>query len=163
MMKDKSKNRPKEAEAAGSDGFELQRLAEADLAEVLEVENSVYAHPWTADNFRSEFDRLISCPLCLKKAGRVVAYSFFWLLPPEVHLLNVAVREEYRGLGLARKLLEAMMTIGRRAGADTFFLEVRPTNLPAVGLYQSLGFSVVGRRPKYYENGEDALLMTLDL
>lgn len=160
MMEEKEKNRPK---AAAGNEFELQRLAEADLAEVLEVENSVYAQAWTADNFRSEFSRLISCPLCLKKAGRVAAYCFFWLMPPEVHLLNVAVREEYRGLGLARRLLAAMMAIGRGGGADTFFLEVRPSNLPAMGLYQSLGFSVVGRRPKYYENGEDALLMTLDL
>lgn len=163
MMNNNDPKRPDQAGPAGGDGFELLRLAEVDLAEVLELERLVYAQPWTAENFSGEFNRRITLPLGLKKEGRVAAYCFFWLLPPEVHLLNVAVRPEFQGQGLAKRLLAAMIAVGRRGGAETFFLEVRPSNLPAVGLYQSLGFSTAGRRPNYYEDGEDALLMTLDL
>ena len=128
----------------------------------MELEELAYAQPWTEENFRGEFHRRITLPLGLKKNGRIAAYCFFWLLPPEVHLLNVAVRPEHRRQGLAKRLLSAMLTIGRRGGASTFFLEVRHGNQAAVNLYQSLGFAVSGRRPGYYEDGEDALLMTLE-
>ena len=141
----------------------LVRLTEADLPGVLALERLCYTQPWTEENFRGEFNRRITLPLGVKKAGEVAAYCFFWLLPPEIHLLNLAVDPAYRGRGLARRLITAMITIARRAEADTIFLEARPTNTAAVTLYQSFGFTVSGRRPGYYEDGEDALLMTLDL
>jgi ribosomal-protein-alanine N-acetyltransferase len=91
----------------------------------------------------------------------LAAHCFFWLLGPEVHLLNLAVRPEYRRRGLARRLMRTMLALGRRAGIGTFFLEVRSTNGEALALYRSLGFEVTGRRPGYYEDGEDAHMMTL--
>ena len=143
--------------------FDLVRLSEADLAGVLALERASYTQPWTEENFRGEFHRRITLPLGLKRGGEVAAHCFFWLLPPEIHLLNVAVAEGYRRQGLARRLITAMITIGRRAGVETIFLEARPTNTAAVTLYDSFGFTVAGRRPAYYEDGEDALLMTLEL
>jgi ribosomal-protein-alanine N-acetyltransferase len=56
-----------------------------------------------------------------------------------------------------------MEAVGRRVGVRSVFLEVRPSNREALGLYRSRGFQVVGRRPEYYDDGEDALLMTLEL
>jgi len=144
-------------------GFELVRLAETDLAEVVGLERLVYAQPWTVDNFIGELNRRITLPLGIKKGGRLVAQCFFWLIPPEIHLLNVAVNPEFRRLGLGRRLLEAMIIIGRRSGTESIFLEVRPSNKAALDLYGSVGFLTAGRRPNYYEDGEDAVLMTLDL
>ncbi|MDR2934384.1 MAG: ribosomal protein S18-alanine N-acetyltransferase [Candidatus Adiutrix sp.] len=148
----------------------LTRLTVADLGEVLKLESLAYARPWTEDNFRGEFARPFTLALGLKTGPPVfgaapflAAYCFFWLLGPEIHLLNLAVRPEYRRRGLARRLMRAMLTVGRRAGTGTVFLEVRSGNLEALGLYRSLGFTVTGRRPGYYEDGEDAHLMTLEL
>ncbi len=153
-----------QAEERGAGGpVKLVRLAEADLPGVLEVERLAYAQPWTAENFRGEFQRRITVCLGLKLDGRIIGHCFFWLIAPEIHLLNVAVRPECRRRGLARRLLTAMLTIGRRSGVRTVFLEARPSNLAALGLYRSLGFAGEGRRKAYYEDGEDALLMTLEL
>ncbi|MDL2260120.1 ribosomal protein S18-alanine N-acetyltransferase [Deltaproteobacteria bacterium OttesenSCG-928-K17] len=143
--------------------FQLVRLAEADLPGVIELEKEAYAQPWTAENFIGEFQRRITLPLGFKNAGQVVAHCFFWLLPPEIHLLNVAVKPEFRRLGLARRLLEAMVVIGRRGGAETVFLEARAGNIAAIRLYESIGFITAGRRPGYYEDGEDALLMNMEI
>ena len=53
------------------------------------------------------------------------------------------------------------MTQARESGAQVAWLEVRPSNHPALNLYQSLGFKEVGRRPRYYDDTqEDALLLT---
>ncbi|MDR3037826.1 MAG: ribosomal protein S18-alanine N-acetyltransferase [Candidatus Adiutrix sp.] len=148
--------------------FNLVRLTAADLGEVLELEERAYARPWTVENFKGEFARRVTLALGLKTApagaGRpaLAAYCFFWLISPEIHLLNLAVRPEYRRRGLARRLLKAMLDLGRHAGAATVFLEVRPTNAEALALYHSFGFRVTGRRPKYYDDGEDAHLMTLE-
>ncbi len=141
---------------------EIHRLTEADLDDILALERLCYPQPWTEANFRGEIKRPITLPLGYKVDGRVVAQCFFWLLPPEIHLLNLAVHPDYRRLGLGRRLLSAMISIGRRARVEDIFLEVRPSNRAAVELYRSAGFVVAGRRSGYYEDGEDAVLMTLD-
>ena len=148
--------------------FRLVRLTEADLDLVVDIENLVYARPWTKAQFRGEFARSFTLALGLKTLPEfssglppvLAAYCFFWQLGPEAHLLNLAVRPEYRRRGLARRLMRAMLALGREAGIGTFFLEVRSTNFEAQTLYRSLGFEVTGRRPAYYEDGEDAQLMT---
>jgi ribosomal-protein-alanine N-acetyltransferase len=150
--------------------FKLARLTVADLDEVRKLESLAYARPWTESHFRGEFARPFTLALGLK-TGRLIfgpppilaAHCFFWLLGPEIHLLNLAVRPEYRRRGLARRLMRAMLALGRRAGAETVLLEVRSGNVEALGLYQASGFAVTGRRPGYYEDGEDAQLMTLEL
>jgi ribosomal-protein-alanine N-acetyltransferase len=156
--------------ALPSSAFSLERLTLKDLAGVMELENLVYAQPWTEANFRCEFARAFTLALGLKTARPdlsfppvLAGHCFFWLLKPEIHLLNVAVRPEYRRKGLARSLMRAILDIGRRAGVRTVFLEVRADNEEALALYLSLGFSITGRRPGYYEDSGDAHLMTLDL
>jgi len=150
--------------------FHLARLTTADLDAILDLEARSFIQPWSEANFRGELARPFTLALGFK-TGRLIsgppavlaAQCFFWRLGPEVHLLNLAVRPEYRRLGLARRLLRTMLALGRRDGARAFFLEVRADNLEALNLYHSLGFEAAGRRPGYYEDGTDAGLMTLTL
>ena len=77
-----------------------------------------------------------------------------------MHILNLAVHPQRRRQGLARGLLSQAMTHARSLGAQVAWLEVRPSNQPALDLYHSLGFKEVGRRPRYYDDTqEDALLL----
>lgn len=140
---------------------ELVRLTEADLPKVMELERLASAWPWTESGFLGEFRKSFTVCFGFKAGSLLVAHCFFWLLEPEIHLLNLAVRPEYRRLGLARGLLTAMLECGRGAGVEAVFLEVRASNQPALNLYESLGFEAASRRPDYYGDGEDALLMTL--
>ncbi|HKH36310.1 MAG TPA: GNAT family N-acetyltransferase, partial [Rubrobacter sp.] len=78
----------------------------------------------------------------------------------ELHITTIAVRPEYRRRGHARALIGA--ALGAFPDASHVHLEVRPTNVEAIALYESLGFSETGRRPRYYGD-EDAVLMTLNL
>jgi ribosomal-protein-alanine N-acetyltransferase len=74
------------------------------------------------------------------------------------HLMNVAIDPPARRQGIATALLEEMLV---RAGADeSFTLEVRPANDPAVALYERFGFRSTGTRRRYYrDTGEDAVVM----
>jgi len=145
------------------ENLELVRLTEADLSGIMALEKSCYPQPWTVDNFLGELQRRITLAIGIKDNGKLAAQCFFWIIPPEIHLLNLAVLPEYRRRGLARRLTSAMISIGRRAKIESVYLEARRGNTAAVILYESLGFVVSGRRPGYYEDGEEALLMTLDL
>lgn len=94
-------------------------------------------------------------------AGEVelVGYGGLALLAGEGHLLGLAVREQWRRQGIARRLLAALLTAAGRSGVDNVTLEVRASNAPARALYRGVGFSPTGRRPGYYPDGEDALIL----
>ena len=148
-------------EAKSADIYSLVRLRESDLPDILKLEKLCYSQPWTEANFIGELERNITLAIGLKCGAELAAQCFFWTMPPEIHLLNLAVHPGYRRLGLARRLIIAMLTIGHQIKTNSIYLEVRPTNLEALNLYKSLNFVVTGSRPNYYENGEEALLMTL--
>jgi ribosomal protein S18 acetylase RimI-like enzyme len=99
------------------------------------------------------------------------AHEGLWLLPEvafarwaripaagEAELLRIAVDPAHRGQGLARALLEACQRDLAAEGMHHLFLEVRVSNAAAIRLYGACGWRRAGRRPRYYPDGEDALL-----
>jgi ribosomal-protein-alanine acetyltransferase len=83
---------------------------------------------------------------------------------PEWELENMAVVRGFRRRGVGRALLETLLEAARAGGAERILLEVRTSNLAAIGLYGHAGFAELGRRPGYYRNPpEDALIMVQQL
>jgi ribosomal-protein-alanine N-acetyltransferase len=142
----------------------IRRMLFADLVPVAELERAAHSSPWSEDLIRRELDHDWSTVLLgfeeADGAQHLAGYVIFWQVSDEIHVLNVAVAPEFRRRGYARALLVAAEEQCRqRAVLST--LEVRRSNLPAIGLYASLGYREVGVRRKYYaDNNEDALLMT---
>ena len=96
----------------------------------------------------------------LTQDGKLVGYAGMWVLFEEAHITNVAVLPQYRGRGLATRLMLSMMERASLLGATSMTLEVRENNLTAQRLYGRLGFSQNGYRPRYYsDTGEGALLL----
>ncbi|HEJ82941.1 MAG TPA: ribosomal-protein-alanine N-acetyltransferase, partial [Desulfobacteraceae bacterium] len=91
----------------------------------------------------------------------LAGYICFWIFAGEVHLLNIAVHKACRQKGVGWRLLSKMFEVGISEGAETAWLEVRPSNLAAKSLYAKAGFLEVGRRLRYYtDTAEDAILMS---
>jgi ribosomal-protein-alanine acetyltransferase len=88
-----------------------------------------------------------------------LGYAAFRIVADEAELLRVTVAPEARRRGIGRALVEAGLAEAARRGAGRCFLEVRPGNRAAVRLYEALGFRKGGRRPGYYQDGSDALVM----
>ncbi len=86
-----------------------------------------------------------------------------WRVADEVEVLFVATAPAWRRQGVARALLVHALQAARDEGAARALLEVRRSNAPAIALYRALGFEVVGERRRYYDDGEDALLMASTL
>jgi ribosomal-protein-alanine N-acetyltransferase len=91
----------------------------------------------------------------------VAGYLCPSLILDEGEILDVAVRDNCRSLGIGRLLVTTALTLFRERAVQLVYLEVRISNQAAISLYRSLGFRESGRRTRYYENGEDALLMEI--
>lgn len=151
-------------------------MREADLPQVLAIEEAVFpGDPWPRSAFARQLDNPLAQFIVLtlhdgpEKAamrgspGKVLGYAGTWIIVDEAHLMNIAMTPRFQGQGLGELLLLYVLDSMRGLGAATCTLEVRPSNVRAQRLYKRLGFSVAGRRKRYYvEDGEDALIMTTE-
>ncbi len=90
----------------------------------------------------------------------LVGYAGGWVVDGDVQILKVGVDPAWRRHGIARALLARVADDARNLGARTCSLEVRAANAGAQALYGALGLTVAGKRPRYYSDGEDAVIMT---
>ena len=143
----------------------IRPMMEIDLPEVAAIERMSYAFPWSENIFRDCLRVGYTCR-ALDLAGQIIGYAVMSLGAGEAHVLNVCVRDEYRSLGFGRRLLEHLLERAGASGVSEAFLEVRPSNLSAIRLYQRLGFEQIGIRRGYYQapdGREDAIVLKLEL
>jgi [ribosomal protein S18]-alanine N-acetyltransferase len=149
------------AEAPAGAGVEVRKLGYGDLPSVLAVERRAFTTPWSLAMFVLELSKPSGICLAATDEGRLVAYLVCSRYADVWHLMNVAVAPERRREGIATTLLRRMLEEIGPAGRIT--LEVRPSNGPAIAMYEGLGFRAAGHRRRYYhDNGEDALIMWLE-
>lgn len=146
----------------------LRDMRRDDLQDVLEIERRSFAQPWSRGFFEKElatpFARLFVAEEAADDgSSRLVGYTCRWRVTDEVHLLNVAVHPERRGLGYGRAIVNAVLDEARTLGVRVVFLEVRAGNVVARRLYRQLGFRDLGIRRGYYGPGQDAIVMELRL
>lgn len=143
----------------------LRALRESDLNAVMAIELRGYPFPWTRGIF-------IDClragypGTAMERDGLLVGYGVLSIAADEAHVLNICIDPLAQSRGLGRQLLRAMVQLAADRGAQRVFLEVRPSNTPALALYHSEGFNEIGRRPRYYpaaQGREDAVVMAIEL
>ena len=148
----------------------LRPMREADLDEVMRIEERAYPFPWTRgifrDCLRAGYPMWVQERQAGEARGAIVGYGVLSLAADEAHVLNLCTAPECEGRGLGGRMLQALLRIARGGGAQRVFLEVRPSNPRAIGLYGRSGFNEIGRRPRYYparHGREDAIVMAMEL
>lgn len=135
-------------------------LSEAWLEQVAEIERFCSSAPWSVQAFQAEVHDRESEFLLALDDGRVVGFAGLWLVIDEAHVVNVGVHPDYRRKGVGMQMMQELLERAIRRGAKCAMLEVRAGNVPAIRMYEKLGFAVAGRRKAYYpDNQEDALVM----
>ncbi len=122
------------------------------------VEAAGMAEGWSREQLAEELSRPGSRVWVAEDGGRILGHAIAWVVADELHILDVCVLPGSRRQGLGRALVQRLL-----AEEHPALLEVRANNLPAVALYEGMGFVRVGLRKRYYDDGEDALLMTREL
>ena len=130
------------------------------LADILTVEAESFPHPWTEKMFLEELSGKFSVSRAAVEDGRAVGYMGMWLLAGEGHITNIAVAKDFRCRGLGSALMDDFISLAEQQSLTLMTLEVRESNTGAIALYEKKGFEEVGRRKNYYDNTEDALIMT---
>lgn len=137
----------------------LREMQSQDLSRVVELEKICFSDPWTEEMFSSGLSVPFFTGLVIESEGELLAYACSSCLFEDAELLNIAVRPQSRGLGLAKRLMTEIEERAKQSGATRILLEVRKSNEPAQGLYRAFSYSEIAVRKKYYEDGEDALVM----
>lgn len=141
----------------------LSPMTEADLDEVAAVEHEAYEFPWSRGNFEDSL-RNGYFGICMRHvSGALVGYCVLMPVVDEMHLLNLCVAPQVQGTGAGLALLREAVRVTRSEDLAGLLLEVRPSNVRALRLYERFGFTTIGRRKNYYparrHGREDALVM----
>jgi [ribosomal protein S18]-alanine N-acetyltransferase len=141
---------------------DVRPMRMSDIPAVHEIERSSFNEPWPEHALRQELTgNRLARYLVAERDGRIVGYAGVWLMVDEAHITTFGVLPDARRSGVGVRMLLAVAELAIELGAARLTLEVRPSNAPAIALYERFGFAVVGRRPRYYtDDGEDALIMT---
>ena len=139
-------------------------MGESDLESVIDIEQRIYAFPWTLGNFRDSIRAGYSCWVCRGDEG-LLGYAVLMLAAGEAHLLNLTIDSPFQKRGYGSRLLQHLERTARDGRAQVLFLEVRPSNAAGLQLYARHGFRKIGVRRDYYPapgGRENALVFALE-
>jgi ribosomal-protein-alanine N-acetyltransferase len=145
-------------------GSIMRPMVMGDLEQVLVIEQNSFPTPWSTTLFKREMELDFSYFFVLELDREIIGYINFWLSVGEVHIMSIAVKEEYRKRGIGSYILKYSMSTARRLGGEYVYLEARITNSAALALYRKSGFELIGIRRGYYtDTKEDALILAREL
>lgn len=140
--------------------MEIRLMNNGDIDQLAELEKLCFADPWSVSAFSYELNNPLSLWLVAVDGDTVAGYVGSQTVMGESDMMNVAVAPKYRRQGIAEQLIIELIKQLNYRNSKSLALEVRQSNLPAISLYEKLGFVQVGCRPRYYRNPkEDALIM----
>jgi ribosomal-protein-alanine N-acetyltransferase len=141
-------------------------MLQQDIADVLAIEKSATAFPWTQKNFEDSLKAGHHAWVFFNNTSEIIAYAFVQKVTDETHLLNICVKPSAQGQGFGREVLNYVIDFAKSVSSVLIVLEVRRSNQRAQKLYLQAGFNEMSIRKDYYPAAigrEDAILMGLDL
>ncbi|MCS7104472.1 MAG: ribosomal protein S18-alanine N-acetyltransferase [Thermofilaceae archaeon] len=145
--------------------LEIREASSSDLEKIYEIEKLCFGS-YAYDRQLLQMYLYLSPDtfLVVEDTGIIVGYIIGLLKKwGEAHIISLAVHPSYRRRGAATVLMKTLLEKFRIKGAKSVRLEVRISNIPAIKLYEKLGFKVAGYIKNYYPDGEDAYLMVIQL
>lgn len=138
----------------------IRVMEQRDLEQVAELEKRCFSESWSYKLLEAGIHSSYDIYYVWEQEDRILGYCNLRLLAGEGEIQRIAVLPEYRGMGLGRKMMDAMTEYARKNRAAAISLEVREGNLAARRLYESCGFAAEAVRKGYYHNpNEDAVIM----
>ncbi|MBE5928233.1 MAG: ribosomal-protein-alanine N-acetyltransferase [Lachnospiraceae bacterium] len=143
-----------------ADNITIRMMDYNDIEEIFAIEAECFTEPWTKESFKYSVDTESDYSVVAVCDGRVCGYLMLRITYDSADIMNVAVAASYRKKGIAGLMMQDVIGYAKNKGVESFLLEVRESNAPAIGLYEKMGFKTIGRRKGYYTSPtEDALVM----
>ena len=141
--------------------MEIVKMNESHVAQVANLEKICFGSAaWSEKSVASELTNALALWLVAVEEDRVAGYVGSQTVMDETDMMNVAVHPDFRRMGIGEKLVVRLVEELNALGSRALMLEVRVSNVPAIGLYEKMGFQQVGLRKNYYRDPkEDALIL----
>jgi [ribosomal protein S18]-alanine N-acetyltransferase len=143
--------------------IEIAQVTAGDLDAIHRLEIQAFPSPWRREFFESELWGNSRMSLVARRGRKVIGYVFAMWFFDEMHVNKIAVEERERRKGIALKLMDRCLAFARDNGIRTISLEVRQSNRGAQDFYKALDFEPLYVRPRYYPDGESAVVMVREL
>ena len=142
----------------------IEAMTSAHVSQIAELEKLCFSDSWSEKSIETELSCRLSLWLVAMEGEQVVGYVGSQTVIDESDMMNIAVHPDFRRRGIAEALVAALEDGLRQRGSRALTLEVRDSNVPAIALYEKMGFRQVGLRKNYYRNPkEDARILLKDL
>lgn len=146
------------------DNIKISKMTISDLNEIEDILFSDFDDFWNINTFKSELLNPNSKYIVAKIDNKIVGYAGIWKAVDDVHITNIVTAKNLRRQNIGSILLSNLIEMAKAEnGITSITLEVNCNNLPAKKLYEKSGFEIVGLRKKYYNNIDDAIIMTKEL
>ncbi len=143
--------------------FFLNEANEEDIKSISELEKEIFSEEaWSYSQVLNEFENKFSRIWVLKTDKKIVGYLIFREIKPEIEILRIGTKKEYRRKGAGTKLIKKLINFADKEKINKIFLEVKISNSQAYNFYKKLGFKELYERKNYYKN-EPALIMLKEI
>ncbi len=139
-------------------------ISEMNLEDLEKIKNYLltdFDDFWTYTTLKQELENGKSKYFVAKQENEILGFAGVLPIIDEINVMNIVVKKNKRNLGIGSLLLEKIINFSKNYASIT--LEVNEKNIPAINLYKKYGFKQVGLRKKYYNNQDNAIIMTLAL
>lgn len=145
------------------DNIKISAMTLPDLDSISDILTCEFDDFWNYNLFKSELENKNSMYIVAKLNNQIVGIAGIWLSVDDIHITNIVVKKNCRNQKIGSLMLNNLIKLCENRTQKSITLEVNSNNIPAQKLYQKFGFKNVGIRKKYYNNTEDAIIMTKTL
>ena len=145
------------------DNLEISQMSISDLDSISNILLTDFDDFWTYSILKSELENPNSTFIVAKQNNQVFGFGGIWRSIDDIHITNIVVKKNLRNNGIGSMLLNKLIELSKKRNINSITLEVNTKNIPAIKLYEKYGFKNVGIRKKYYNNTDDAIIMTMEV
>ena len=142
--------------------LEIYNMTISDLFLISDKLSENFDSFWTEGILKSELENPNSRYIVAKQDNEIVGFAGIWISVDDVHITNIVTRKDKRNQGIGSLLLEKLINLAKETKLASLTLEVNENNSSAIHLYEKFGFSKLGIRKKYYNNQDNAIIMTMN-
>lgn len=143
------------------DNLEISNMTISDFKNISPILISDFDAFWSCQTLYSELNNPNSYYIVAKASTEIVGFAGIWKSVDDIHITDIVVKKDFRKKGIGSLLLEKLISMTKELKFKELTLEVNSNNEPAKKLYLKFGFKELGVRKRYYNNTDDAIIMTL--
>lgn len=141
----------------------VEKMIIQDAIEIEKEFEEKFDKFWNINILKSELNNNNSLYFVAKKQNEILGFIGILINFDFTEITNIVVKKDFRNLGIGKMLLEKIIEETKKINKEMICLEVNENNISAINLYKKYRFKEVGRRKKYYNEKDDAILMNLKL